>query len=108
MEVRDRRVTTEDMAALGERRRPILDNAERSNSHDEIRAEEARDRRDMKENEARRMDEARNIDAARSEEARRTEDGSTMEVRQNSWPMNGEEKLSPLLAGNEESEMRSR
>ena len=112
MEVRDRRVTTEDMAALGERRRPILDNAERSNSHDEIRAEEARDRRDMRENEARRMDEAhneaRNIDAARSEEARRTEDGSTMEVRPNSRPMNGEEKLSPLLAGNEESEMRSR
>jgi hypothetical protein len=88
------------MAALGERKRPILkpqeepSYAEDARSEDR-RAEQARDNVLRDEN-------------IRRDEARRPHDGHTAEPRHESRPMNGEEKPSPLLEDNEENEFRSR
>ena len=102
MELRDRRVTTEDMAARGERRRPILNNAEERSLAAEEKTSEAQRAEELRANEARRNEDAR------AKEMRRAEEAAPGTPRHDSHPTNGDDKLSPLLAGNEGNEMRSR
>jgi hypothetical protein len=101
MDVRDRRVTTEDMAALGERKRPLLKPEDNAPNRDG-RSEEIRREADLRANETRHADEVREADV------HRPGNGTTTEPHHETRPMNGEEKLSPLLAGNEEHDMRGR
>jgi hypothetical protein len=100
------------MAGLGEKKRPILGNAEEKSIAAEREAADRRDADDERAREARRNEQIREHEPRRAEdvrhdEARRAENGQPTEAHR-AAPHNGDDKLSPLLADSEGNEFRSR